>query len=226
MELCVLSALLLGSCTGESGARHGNAAANPGRDAAAEAGHEAAAKPGRDAAAESREADAGRVRAVVPHETLLLAGLCDYPFAFPLSSCEGIDAMTDCAIEKCGLASCDSTCTALLDCADATRDACSPECMRTTECNDCLADVVTRIPVCLDRLVCSTTSTGGPCDRMRACCAVASDDETKTLCLSSIDLIAKLSGDQGCTDGAKDQTFVDGYPRVSKCVDDALSRDP
>lgn len=219
-------ALFLGSCANESRPGDGDAAARPRGGLAAKPERDAAAKPGKEAATVPGLVDAGRAREGGSLETLLLAGLCDYPFAFQLSTCEGLDAMTDCAVEKCGLAGCKATCAELLACADAEADACSPDCVRTSECNDCLAEVVTHIPACLGELVCATTSPGGPCDRTRACCEVANDDDTKKLCHASVDLIARLSGDKGCIDGSKDDTFVMGYPDVSKCVDQALARDP
>jgi len=158
--------------------------------------------------------------------TLVVASLCSVHFAFTLTSCQGLDALTACAKDQCGLGDCTGVCGGLVSCAVAAGDACSAQCARTTECNDCLDKTIgCVVPGCLGTLVCTTTTRGGTCDQVRSCCGAAKDASTQQMCLSAVELISQLSGDSGCLAGSKDQTIAIVSPEVARCVDDVLGRD-
>jgi hypothetical protein len=90
---------------------------------------------------------------ITPSEAI--AGACE--MKDDLSKCMGLDDVTDCVLNDCGLQPClDGACKAYQTCIEGAADPCSNSCKRSAACETCVEDIAQcSIDMCIEKLVCN-----------------------------------------------------------------------
>lgn len=146
----------------------------------------------------------------------VIAGMCvaNIIVRDNLQKCPDPKALTACADEHCNLEACVQKCANYLACTAQAEDPCSvaATCEVDDACGTCNSEVVQcGFMFCADVIACAAPPTpGGPCSQLEACCAQQGDEAMS--CLSTVQLLAKLSGDASCLGAIHDWDFFSHLP--------------
>lgn len=174
-------------------------------------------------------ADAGRMskpdRMTSPGNRLppkaLISGACDVlRLAGDPTECKGLDELTQCEAEQCGLDACAEICEEHISCAVARDDHCAgtETCPRTPECHECMTQLLlcAFITSCQGLYSCGSGDEGGACEKLEACCNNQSNPDG---CLGWTQSMGRLSGDEGCEMLIDDAKFLEAYASDPPCDD-------
>lgn len=143
-----------------------------------------------------------------------LAGACELGLIAGVTPalCRGLDEYGSCAMDQCDLQSCQMVCSDFTACFAQADDGCTT-CTPNDACDSCIAKVSTCAlhGPCADPLECATPTTGGPCDKLEACCAMQPQPKADA-CKALVVSVSKLAGDPSCIGAMQDQDFLDNYP--------------
>lgn len=149
----------------------------------------------------------------------VLAGACEtMRIAADASKCVGLEQLVSCSNEKCDLATCMATCQEYLECVTSADQPCTvaQRCGRSVECSLCMSSVQTcsLAVTCFGLYSCATTTPGGACSKLQACCATQRMPfGCNMLALSA----GMLRGDEECEKLTQNPGFVKVYASDPPC---------
>jgi hypothetical protein len=136
-----------------------------------------------------------------------VAGMCEVPSFSSNPGCPDPAKVAACACTHCDLSACLNDCTDYVACLESEGGTCSSDCPTSPACSDCMSRTgQCLIGFCLDDVGCGQPTPGGPCTRLRACCATQGPRAQS--CLNAVTLVEKLGGDPSCAGLMMDQDFL------------------
>ena len=151
----------------------------------------------------------------------LLVGTCNLlMLATDPEMCTGIDQLLNCSAAHCDIDTCAAMCQNEIACALASDNHCTgmTTCTRSPECVNCMTDllVCTFVRNCGGIVTCATTSPGGACDKLEACCAT--QQQMPEFCLGWAQRFGMVQGEAGCEALMQNQKFLDIYANNPRCT--------
>lgn len=202
VAMCAPAALLVVHCGGPASERS---------DASSEP-----AAPALDGAVLHFAPDAGTR---LPPEALVL-GVCQVQSLNPGgTSCTGLDDVIECARDHCNVGDCVNACNDFLQCVQAAEDECpaTARCPNHQACLNCIAEnvVCAWSGACAGLFKCGSTTDGGACDKLEACCMLQSN---RTACLGFVQGARMFSGDPVCEMFIHEPGFLKAYASEVPCT--------
>jgi hypothetical protein len=149
----------------------------------------------------------------------VLVGACEtMRIATDASKCVGLEQLVKCGSEQCGLAACMATCQDYVQCVTGSDQRCAAAlgCSRSPECSICLSSlqVCSLALKCVGLYTCATTTPGGACSKLEACC---STQRMPLACHMFALGNGMLGGDPACEKLMQHPTFVRVYASDPPC---------
>lgn len=150
------------------------------------------------------------------------SGLCIVQMMSPVaSSCRGLAEILDCARQKCGFDACATQCSDYIQCLEAADDPCIASISACTHGEPCLTCQTNLqgciwIDKCSGIFTCGSTTEGGPCTKLEACCKTQRDP---TACSGFVSQFSMIGGDTSCQMLIDDRTgFRVAYTNDPPCM--------